>query len=78
MRATRVPSAQQSPGQRPAGEWPPLAITRGGHGPRPAPAGPGRLRHGDGAVETCPRHCDPGGSGLAAPWPSCLPPLPRR
>jgi len=29
-------------------------------------------------VETCPRHCDPDGSGLEVPWPSRLLPLPRR
>jgi hypothetical protein len=30
------------------GELPRLVITRGGQGLRPAPAGPGRLRYGDG------------------------------
>jgi len=47
---------------------PRLVITRAGQGPRPAPAGPGRLRYGDeGPTETCPRQRDPGGSGLEVP-----------
>jgi hypothetical protein len=46
MRATRVPGASGHRGQRPAGELPRLVITRGGQGPRPAPAGPGWLRYG--------------------------------